>query len=305
MLDLSDLDLVGAGLRKTFPALESITPMHVLGSGFNSVALETAEGLVFRIGKNDFATPGYRKEAHILPIIAAQITTPIPNPQWYAPTSPDFPFGVIGYRKLHGTPLNPASLTSANQPSLIRSLARFMLSLHTVSLIAIADLSRTNISDYATLRDAVLPTLRSLLTAPEYAAIAHWWDVFLADAALRTYQPALCHGDLWYENILVDSASQSVAGILDFESMTIFDPALDFVALLYLGDDFVSQVIHAYRDAGGLLGDTFLRRLNLLWGLREFGGVHYSVQLNDAEELADSVAKIRRGPILTPREFRL
>ena len=98
---------------------------------------------------------------------------------------------------------------------------------------------------------------------------------------------------------------RALMGPMGPQGRLVFDPALDFVALLYLGDDFVAQTVHAYRELGGVLGEKFLHRLNLLWGLREFGGVHYSVQLNDAEELADSIAKIRRGPILTPREFRL
>jgi aminoglycoside phosphotransferase (APT) family kinase protein len=305
VFDLNDLTRIGVELNKIFPALGVVTPIHVLGSGFNSIALETAEGLAFRIAKNELAAEGYRKEARFLPAVATQIAVPIPNPQWYAASADAFPFGVIGYRKLIGKPMQADSVTTANRRELVASLAGFMLALHRVPLASVAGLSRSKIRVYAALRDSVLPPLRERLTAAEYTSIVHWWDRFLVDAELWKFAPALCHGDLWYENILVDDEARQMTGVLDFENMAIGDPALDFVALLYLGDAFVGEVIQAYRAAGGAVGENFLHRLNLLWGLREFGGVQYSLRFNDEEEMTDSVEKIRQGPILTPCEFRL
>ena len=36
-----------------------------------------------------------------------------------------------------------------------------------------------------------------------------------------------------------------------------------------------------------------------LWEVREFGGVQFAVCFDDVEEFEDSVAKLRRGPILS------
>ncbi|MBX3083993.1 MAG: phosphotransferase [Anaerolineae bacterium] len=304
MFEADDIKRLGIELRKLFPDLKTVTPLRVLGSGFNSTALETAEGLVFRIAKNEWAAAGYRKEARFLPVMAAQLPTPIPDPQWYAATSGTFPFGVIGYRKLAGTPMTN-NVSNLNQDTLAGSIAQFLMALHGIPLDVVEGMKRSEVADYTALRESVMPTLRTTLTSGEYATIATWWERFLVDVNVTAYQPVVCHGDLWYENMLVDDTAQQVTGVLDFENMTISDPALDFVALLYLGEAFVAQVIRAYEKAGGMLGGDFLRRLNWLWGLREFGGVAYSVRFDDAEELADSIEKIRKGPILTPREFRI
>ena len=58
MNNLYDLNRLGACLLKAFPGLGVITPLRELGNGFSSVAIETVEGLVFRIGKNDLAAQG-------------------------------------------------------------------------------------------------------------------------------------------------------------------------------------------------------------------------------------------------------
>jgi aminoglycoside phosphotransferase (APT) family kinase protein len=300
-----DLNRLGACLLKAFPGLGVITPLRELGNGFSSVAIETAEGLVFRIGKNDLAAQGYIKEAQLLPVLAGYLPVSIPNPQWHVPASSDFPFGVIGYRKLPGMPLPREDIKPANQKQLAAALGNFLRALHTFPIERASGLSRIGMEYYSALRDKVLPSLRSALTNSQYQIVAHWWETFLADEEMKNYHPVVQHGDLWYENILVDEPVQRVTGILDFEAMAIGDAVADFASLLYLGKPFVAQVLQYYADATASLDENFVHRLNRWWELREFGGIAYSVQYNDAAELADSIRKIREGPILNPQRFRL
>ncbi len=299
-----DLNRLGAYLLKAFPGLGVITPLRVLGAGFNSTAIETTEGLVFRIGKNDVAAQGYVKEAQLLPILAGYLPVPIPDPQWHVLASPDFPFGVIGYRKLPGSPLSRESLKPANQTQLAAALANFLRALHSFPIERASGLSRIGMKYYSALRDKVLPPLRSALTDSQYQIVANWWETFLADEEMQNYHPVLQHGDLWYENILVDEPARTITGILDFEAMAIGDAAADFASLLYLGEPFVAQVLQFYAEAAGSLDENFVHRLNRWWQLRDFGGIAFSVRYDDAAELADSIRKIREGPILNPHEFR-
>lgn len=300
-----DLKEQGARLLRTFPALGVITPLRVLGNGFSSIAIETAEGHVFRIGRNTAAAQGYLKEARLLPVLSRYMSVRVPDPQWFVPTSTDFPFGVIGYRKLPGSPLTPQRITQANQAQLARALANFLRGLHQFPIEQAGVLNPNGEAFYVDLRDAVLPALRDALTESEYTNIANWWDAFLSDGEMKRYQPVVQHGDFWYENILVDDAAQSVTGVLDFEAMAIGDSAVDFATLLYLGAAFAAQVVRSYVELGGKPGDNFVHRLQRWWEFREFAGVEYSIRVNDAEELADSVRKIREGAILNPHKLQL
>jgi aminoglycoside phosphotransferase (APT) family kinase protein len=131
----------------------------------------------------------------------------------------------------------------------------------------------------------------------EYAAIELWWDRFLADPLLDDFTAVLCHGDLWYENVLV-KPDGLVSGVVDWEAVAVDDPVQDFVPLLYLGEVFTADVRAAYEEAGGRLGFSSAHRLRQLSALREFGGVQHAARHDDMAELADSVEKLRRGPIL-------
>ena len=54
-----NLSQLGRDLRAVFPELDLITPCRVLGVGFRSIAVETDEGTVFRIARNQAGAQGH------------------------------------------------------------------------------------------------------------------------------------------------------------------------------------------------------------------------------------------------------
>lgn len=302
-MGIRDLGEVGLALQRIFPRFGNIAPIRVLGDGFCSVVIETAEGHVFRVAKNPAAMAAYAKELRLLPALSACISTAIPHPRWYAEPSDDFPYGVIGHVKLPGKPLVPELLSSTNVKSIASDIADFLLDLHRFPVDEARELglaeSEDPISELEELRDGVLPALGDLLTGAEYRVVEYWWDEFLNDRQMRHHTPVLQHGDLWYENILVDESAGNVTGILDFGDARIGDAAQDFATQLHLGVDFAAAVIDTYRLAGGTLNKSFPHRIQRFWEFREFDGIQFAIQFDDTEELRDSVRKLRCGPILS------
>jgi len=305
MLDpLPALADLGPPLEACFPELGSITPRRVLVAGFRSVAVATAEGQVFRIARNAAAAAGYAKERRLLPALRARLPLPIPDPQWVAGPSSAFPFGVIGYPLLPGRPLAPADLMRGAVGRIMTDLAAFLRALHRVPPAEVAALGLPGPTDRAArweqMRARTLPVVQAALSADEAAAVARWWDRLLADPLMGDYRPVLHHGDLWYENLLVDQAATRLTGVVDFEDAAVGDPAQDFATLLHLGESFAAQVITAYQAAGGGLDPTFAHRRWRLWELREFEGLAFAIGTADPAEIADALAKLRRGPIFRP-----
>ena len=278
--------------------------LRTLGSGFSSLVVETPEGIVFRIARNQAAATRHAREAQLLHALAGRVPAPIPDPQWYACASEHFPFGAIGYPALPGKPLLPNCAALADGRRLASELAAFLLALHRFPIEEALVLGlpgpTTHEDTLAALRDVVLPPLRTALTRQEYRVIAQWWDSFLGDRSLRRYPPVLQHGDFWYENILVDETRQKLAGVIDFEQAAVGDPAQDFATLFYYGSPFVAHAVTSYQAAGGVLGESFGYRLRKRWEARDFDGLSYAIQQNDPDEFEDSIAKLRRGPILNP-----
>jgi aminoglycoside 2''-phosphotransferase len=299
-----DLDQIRHSLRETFPDLDRIEPLSVLGSGFSSIAVETAGGIVFRIAQVAEAGARYAREWQHLATLKPYLPVAIPEPRWYRATSRDFPNGIIGYRKLPGVPLEPDNLrTLAEAKQIADQIATVILALHRVppKVVPLRDDFDSRHREWAAQRDIVLPALRAALEPDEYHALVDWWDEFLADDVIRDYHPVLQHGDLWFGNMLVEGPqSTQIVGLVDFENLGMGDPALDFVPHLYLGQTFFDLVVEAYRAAGGILDENFDHRLRSLWAVREFGGLQFSIEHDDAEEFKDSIAKIRKGPIFSP-----
>jgi len=302
-----DLPSIGATLGSLFPELDPVLPIHMLGLGFSSFVVETASGVVFRIARNQDAAARHAKEARLLLHLNAVLPLPIPNPRWSAEPSDLFPFGLIGYRKLSGTPLHPAQLPPSSHTPIVQALATFLRALHAVPTQEARGLQLEGPVQFrvqlALLRAEVLPALRHALTSQEYHTLVQWWDAFLHDPAMQHFPPVLQHGDLWYENLLTDATKSVVTGVLDFENSAIGDPAQDFATLNYFGQPFVQQVIERYQAAGGQLGAGIHYRIQKYWELRDFDGVQFAIRFNDPKEFVDSIRKLREGPILMPQSL--
>jgi aminoglycoside 2''-phosphotransferase len=296
-----DLSRIADGLARLFPELGEVRPARPLGVGFGSLVVEVAGRRVFRLARTPVAAEARAREVRLLPALASWLATPVPEPRWHAGPCDDFPFGVVGYPKLAGRPLTRERAAGSGRLAISADLAAFLVELYTFPTEQALALGAPGPAErraaLEALCDEELPLLRDLLTADEHRTVARWWDDFLADSELRSYTPRLVHGDLWYENVLVDEAAREVVGVVDFESAAVGDPAQDFATLLHLGEPFVERVVDAYVAGGGALGGGFAHRLRRYWELREFGSVRHALRFDPAE-LEGALSKLRAGPVL-------
>ena len=296
------MEALGRTLESAFPDLGRVAPLTELGEGFGSLVVETAGGVVFRIGKNSQASVGYALEERLMPVLQPLVTVPVPAPQWRLASSEQFPFGLIGYRKLAGQTLHPESLAGRDGRGVAADIARFLYDLHRVprhlaSAIGVPGPPDPRLSNVEEVRDEVIPVLRDILSGPEQAQMSEWWDAFLKDERMQQYEPVVRHGDLWYEHILVDSSVGKVVGVLDFEDTAIGDPAVDFATQLYLGKDFARLVVDRYAGLGGVVDPLVWHRMGRLQVLRELRGLRSAIRLDDQPEVEASVDKLRRTPL--------
>jgi aminoglycoside 2''-phosphotransferase len=289
------------GLQEAFPDL-AIAPIRALETGFGSVAVETADGIVFRIPRHAGVADGHARELRALPVLRERLPAPVPLPRWrIEPGEGPFPLGAIGYRRLEGDPLSPE--LADREPGAAPDLARFFAALHELPLGEAEALGLPAWLEvpesFRWSRDQVMPALRDRLTSREYRAVEQWWASLLADEEFQNFPPAVIHGDPWYGNVLVDRASGRLAGVIDWEGIAISDPAWDFAALLHLGDRFFSTVLEGYAAEQSVVDGSLEYRARALYELRELDGVRLALTLDDTAELDDAVAKVRRSAVLS------
>jgi aminoglycoside 2''-phosphotransferase len=278
-----------------------VRPLVEIDTGFGSVAVETADGVVFRIARHAEAAEGHRLEAKVLALVRHVVPVAVPDPRWRVEPGPAFRFGAVGYRRLPGEPLS-AELAEQRRDEIAADLASFLVALHGIPVeearaagIPVRDRVATT---FAALCRDVLPVLHERVSSHEYDVVRRWAADFEADDEVDRFEPAVRHGDLWYGNVLVDGARGRVVGVVDWENAAIGDPASDLARQLHLGEEFAGAVLRQYATKGGRVDDALRHRMRRRWELLEFAGIRAALALGDADELAETVEKLRAGPIL-------
>jgi aminoglycoside 2''-phosphotransferase len=274
-----------------------VRPLVVLDTGFGSVAVETGDGVIFRVARHAGAAEGHALEARLLPLLGRRLPEAVPDPSWRVEPGGAFPFGAVGYRRLAGEPLTPA-LAEVNRDAIAADVAGFLVALHGLPPEDVREAGlplRDRVRDsFPGLCRDVLPVLGERLSPGEHEAVRRWTRDVEADAEVDRFAPAVRHGDLWYGNVLVDPTAGRVAGVVDWENAALGDPAGDLARQLHLGEAFLDAVLGAY----GEVDDALRRRIRRRWELLEFAGIRNAAMLDDEAELAETVEKLRAGPIL-------
>ncbi|MEX2227648.1 MAG: phosphotransferase [Dehalococcoidia bacterium] len=291
------LEAIASAIERCFPDLAPVSPLRPLGRGFRSVAFETAGGVVVRVGQSSDAAEDYAKEWRIGQFLSRRLGSVVPEPAWYVGPCTEFPHGALGYRKLPGaTPLWGVDPGRA----FARDLGAFMASLHRLSVEEARASGLPHVDSYARVlcaRDVVMPVLSARLDGDALARIEAWWAAFGADERMRSPRRAVCHHDLWHDNLL-RSGSGRLSGVLDMAHVEIGDPSHDFAAPVYFGEGFMVKLIAAYRAAGAPLDVSDEYRARRFHHAREFGGLAWAIEHDDQLEVDDAVEKILRGPVL-------
>ena len=293
-MQLEDLARV---LSAAFPDLHPVAPLTELGKGFRSVAVETPARIVIRVGLSQEALDGYRLERRVLPFLHDYLDARIPDSGCFAAPRDGLPFGAHAYPKLDGA--GPRFGLDAPEP-LARNLGTFMAQLHAIPVAQAQWAGFPEVDSRRRLvgaRDVVIPVLEERLNTGEFKRVLAWWESFVTDPRMHCDRLAVCHHDLWHDNLLMD-ADGHLSGILDWSHVGIGDPAHDFSAPRYFGEAFMTRLHDAYAEAGGRFDDDAVYRAQRFWEGREFGGIAWAIENNDDEELASGVEKLRTGPLL-------
>jgi len=300
-------------LRSALPQLARLRLSGVLDRGFHSTAIEAevaekdgaAIRAIFRVAHSAEASARHELELRVLPRLAPGLPLRIPVPRWRAEPAAGtaLEYGALGYERLDGELLEPARLARGNPEAIARDIGRFLAALHAspqgelleAGLPSAAELARA----FASVEAACLPGLAAHLEPPELRAVGDWFERRRGAEYWLPVRPVVCHGDLWWGNLLATPDGARLRGVLDFEHTALGDPADDLAPQRHLGFEFAGAVEAAYLASGGGLAPGHAARLQDRWELRTFFGIRHGLG-PDPGELPDALDRLRRGPILRP-----
>lgn len=186
------------------------------------------------------------REARVLEAVAGISPLPVPEPRFAAAEA-----GCLAYLKLPGLPLLdlPAEQRSAHATSIAAELGELLAALHAVPVERMAALVEPDDASLTEWRDEARESYETVAAAvPE--ASRPLVEAFLDGPPPEgEHAPAFTHNDLGIEHVLVDKATWTVSGIIDWGDAAIADPAYDLGLLCRdLGPAALDAAIRAHGE---------------------------------------------------------
>lgn len=277
-----DVAVVEALVATQFPGLADLPIRTIPEAGTVNAIYRLGDDLCVRLPRlRDWSATGDR-ELTWLPVLAPQLTLPIPEPVGRGSPGCGYPFGWAIYRWIDGTPYDPHPDTDtdtdnasapADDTQLADDLAAFVLELRRVDTTGAPPAGRRPLAE---LDDATRAAIDACGDAIDRAAATAAWDRAL-EAPAWDGAPVWIHNDLLPTNLLVDTspelAPESVvratesgasspistsrlAAVIDFGGAGAGDPAADVVPAWSV---FGPVGRAAYRAALGVDDGTWAR----------------------------------------------
>jgi aminoglycoside phosphotransferase (APT) family kinase protein len=268
-------------VERLFPDLE-IRTLEPIAGGWASSTYRLNDEWIVQVPRSPKAADRLRAQIGFLPELAQELSALVPAPE-RASTDPP----AMAYRAIDGTPFDRA-------PDGIwpERLGRFLYDLHLTPPEFVGLRATTSAVVRAELA-AILDTMRarvlSLLDPDERAHLDDGFDRFVADDELWRFAPCLTHGDLGPEHVLVTPAGD-LAGVIDWEELSVGDPAWDHAWLLNATPSLGERVLAAY---GGPPDASFRHRADFAYRLMPFHDVIHGLETGDESFVAGGLAGIR------------
>jgi aminoglycoside phosphotransferase (APT) family kinase protein len=262
-------------IHEQFPDLgaERVT---LLETGWDNTAFVVDGRWVFRFPRREVAVPGVQREIAVLPLLAAVLPLPIPDPQLVGRPSSRYPWPFFGARLLPGEELADLGLPDSERSGAAVSVGLFLRMLHDPGLVDLVDgaslpvdpMQRASAPVRASRAREVLDRLTQHGRWPADRDVDHFLDQAEREAALPGRAGAVAraaeggplttgnvpasgslvvsHGDLHVRHLLVDRHG-SVTGVIDWGDLCLADPAVDLsIAYFAFAGQARADLLSAY-----------------------------------------------------------
>jgi len=277
-------------IAAVFPQLD-VRSARAIGTGWTVDTYEIDDQWIVQLPRSDYAAERLRAQIETLPELAAELSALVPEPVY---TDTEVP--AIAYRKLEGLPLDQAP--DGLWPE---RLGRFLYDLHLMppEYVGLRGIRAKEVREAAAVElESFRARVLQLLEPQEARRFDARFTTFLADDELWRFAPCLLHGDIGPEHVLV-SDDGDLVGVLDWEDLSVGDPAGDFAWLLHARPSDGERALGAY---GGAPDPRFHERAAFRFFLMPFHEVLYGLDRDDRAFVTSGIAGIRdRADVVADR----
>lgn len=221
----------------------------VEGHGQNNDVVVVNDDWIFRFPRH---LDGVRRLAGVVRILRAvrpRVEIAIPDPTYVRLEPPETGEAFLGYRMLPGVPLTRDALGAIDDETALRRLAAQVAAcMEQIHGMPLAEVPPSQVAAFdpltgwADLFERIRLRLFPSMRLNARAAVERHFEAFLDDPASRAIAPTLIHGDFGTGNLLYDTATLTLTGVIDFDSSGLGDPAVDVAAALSGPRAFVEEL---------------------------------------------------------------
>jgi aminoglycoside phosphotransferase (APT) family kinase protein len=263
------------------PLIESQFPnlaparVETLGVGWDNVAFQVNEGLVFRFPRRRIAAALIEREAQALPLLAPHLPVPIPVPAFVGVPADGYPYPFAGYEMIAGMTACSVAWSDAERARNAAPLARFLAALHGIPVDEATrawapgdEIARTDLRKRATVAIERLRAVPSSVLKDFKIDTIGDHMAGLAETPPLSKPTCWVHGDLYARHVLVGN-DHLLCGVIDWGDVHLGDPALD----LSIAFSFLPLAARdVFRAAYGSIDDA-------TWDRARFRAFHYGALL--------------------------
>jgi len=237
-------------IDEQFPELEA-KQIREMGIGWDNTAFIVDDKLIFRFPRRQIAVNLLEEEWFFLPKLASRLPLSIPNPQWKGVPTTQFPWSFTGYPLLIGCTACHNNLSEEARNELAQPIALFLKKLHS---LPIQEFPRDPSKSHHSRIDGNLINEKIKINFNELEKLEllenrNHLETIVADSQnfKEPTTSAIVHGDLYVRHLLIDESKQ-LAGIIDWGSVHIGDPANDIA----IAHTFLPEAAHkTFRETYG------------------------------------------------------
>ncbi|WP_066498118.1 aminoglycoside phosphotransferase family protein [Abyssisolibacter fermentans] len=226
--------------------------------GQNNDVVIINDDFIFKFPKYPQGIEKLKKEVRILNILKSYISLNIPNPIYNNLDSYEVGCVYSGYKMIRGISFKKDIFYNTQRKDFIaKQLALFLKELHSIPLEKICEYELDVIDGYnewVSLFKKIKKKLFPFMKKESQDSISENFNDFFEKN--YNFNKTLIHGDFGPSNIIFDSNSQTISGIIDFNDVSIGDPAIDIASLIGpfgYGEDFVKSFKPIYPNVEELL----------------------------------------------------
>ena len=288
MFYVNDFETGKKAIINKYPELEN-SQFKSDNSGWTNFAIKVDNKYLFRFPRNEEAYTAINKEYKILEILNKRLPGNIKVPNYiYSNLNSDYPY--VGYEIIQGEFLTDKvfnSLDASKKEDVLNNMATFLNVLHSVDYNELGLKPVNSIEWYKDLFDRVQKICFKYFDDNLREKTIELFNMFFNDETMHIYEPALVHGDLSEDHIIITSDG---VGIIDFGDLMVFDPAYDLIWAYICDIDFYNKILEKYT---GHKDNYFEHRIRDFHIIRPpYDGIIYADEIHDSDMINKQIKEL-------------